>query len=85
MATKHDLQDWVRDALKGLGGSAHLAEVAKIIWRNHESDLRASGDLFYTWQYDMRWAANRLRRAGIMKPVEASRKGVWELQSGALT
>ncbi|SDW39046.1 hypothetical protein SAMN05444006_10397 [Allgaiera indica] len=23
-----------------------------------------SGDLFYTWQYDMRWAAQNLRGAG---------------------
>jgi hypothetical protein len=80
VATKHDLQDWVRSALKELGGSARLVEVSKIIWRNHESDLRISGDLFYTWQYDMRWAANRLRRDGVMKQVEASPFGVWELK-----
>lgn len=80
MATKHDLQDWVRDALRELGASARLVEVAKIIWRDHEADLRASGNLFYTWQYDMRWAANRLRRAGVMKPAEASPSGVWQLK-----
>lgn len=31
MATKLDLQDWVIDALKALGGSARLVEVAKHI------------------------------------------------------
>ena len=57
MATKHDLQDWVRDALHDNGGRARLVEVAKFIWANHETQLKASGDLLYTWQYDMRWAA----------------------------
>jgi hypothetical protein len=69
MATKHDLQDWVSDALRDSGGRARLVEVAKFIWSDHEAQLKVSGDLLYTWQYDMRWAANVLRRQGIMKPV----------------
>ena len=80
MATKHDLEDWVYEALKNLGGRGRLIEVAKQIWKNHQSDLSSSGDLFYTWQYDMRWAANRLRRSGKMRPAEVSPKGVWELK-----
>ncbi|QPK62461.1 hypothetical protein IVG45_16620 [Methylomonas sp. LL1] len=80
MATKHDLADWVHDALKDSGGSARLVDVAKKIWNNHEIELKASGDLFFTWQYDMRWAANLLRRSGIMKASEDSPNGVWELK-----
>jgi len=79
MATKHDLQDWVQRALSRMGGRGSLTDVAKEIWRAHESDLRSSGDLFYTWQYDMRWAANRLRRQGIMQSVTVSPSGVWVL------
>lgn len=79
MATKHDLQDWVQQALKSIGGRGTLTDVAKEIWRAHESDLRSSGDLFFTWQYDMRWAANRLRRSGIMRSVAASPTGIWVL------
>jgi len=79
VATKHDLPDWVHGALKDLGGRARLVEVARGIWKRHESELRKSGDLFYTWQYDMRWAANRLRRAGIMRAADVSPSGVWEL------
>lgn len=79
MATKHDLQDRVQKALKRIGGRGTLTDVAKEIWRAHESDLRSSGDLFFTWQYDMRWAANRLRRSGIMRSVAASPTGVWVL------
>jgi len=80
MAVKEDLRDWVADALSVLGGSGRLVEVAKVIWRDHEAELKTSGDLFYTWQYDMRWAANVLRRSGVLKPAELSPKGVWELK-----
>lgn len=79
MATKHDLQDWIIDALTPLGGSARLVAIARVIWAAHEGELRNSGDLFFTWQYDMRWAANRLRRMGRLRPAEVSPSGVWEL------
>jgi len=79
MATKHDLQDWVQDALSANGGRATLVEVAKHIWKNREHELRGAGDLFFTWQYDMRWAANVLRRQGVMKAAEVSPQGIWEL------
>jgi hypothetical protein len=41
-------------------------QVSREVWRQHESDLRNSGDLFYTWQYDIRWAAQRLRNDGVL-------------------
>lgn len=41
-----------------------MIDVAKHIWANHEDELKRSGDLFYSWQYDMRWAAQNLRGAG---------------------
>lgn len=79
MATKHDLADWVTSALSRLGGRGRLTSVARDIWSHHESELRSSGDLFFTWQYDMRWAANVLRRKGIMVSAEISPHGIWEL------
>jgi hypothetical protein len=79
MAMKHDLVDWVRDAVARSGGSATLVEVARDIWDKHESELRALRDLFYTWQYDMRWAAQTLRDTGKFKPTGAAQKGRWEL------
>lgn len=79
VAVKNDLQDWVQAALIHLGGRGSLTDIAKEIWRVHEVDLRSSGDLFYTWQYDMRWAANRLRVKGIMQAVALSPPGVWVL------
>ena len=64
MATKSDLEGWVLKAVQDLGGEATVLDVAKELWQVHEHDLRASGDLFFTWQYDMRWAAQNLRGDG---------------------
>lgn len=79
--TREDLQAVVLEAVKELGGSAPLIEVAKYVWNTREADLRASGDLFYTWQYDMRWAAQKLRDAGVFRPASASEDRKWELAS----
>lgn len=79
MASKADLIDWLVAALKELGGSGTIVQAAKIIWRDHQAELERSGGLFFTWQYDMRWAANNLRRSKLMKPAEVSPKGKWEL------
>ncbi|MBS0564740.1 MAG: hypothetical protein JSR87_09770 [Proteobacteria bacterium] len=66
MVDKEDLKRWVLDALHSEGGSSSLIEVAKHIWEHHEAELRRSGDLFFKWQYDMRWAATALRNEGKM-------------------
>ena len=79
MATKNDLRGWVLDALRAHDGRATIIEVCRHVWQVHEPDLRLSGDLFYTWQYDVRWAAYTLRESGEMKPDKESPQGVWEL------
>jgi hypothetical protein len=79
MTGKAQLKDWVHEAVEAHGGSATLIEVARHIWQLHEADLRMSGDLFYTWQYDMRWAAQELRDEGVLKSLEGDRRGRWEL------
>jgi hypothetical protein len=80
VATKNDLPGWLTEALLELGGRASLVQLTRRIWKNHEEDLRASGDLFFTWQYDLRWAANKLRRSFVMKEAGDSPKGIWELR-----
>lgn len=79
MATKHDLGDWIVDALRSNQGSARLIEICRQVWEQHEDELRVSGDLFFTWQYDIRWAATNLRHGGILKPASVSPPGIWEL------
>jgi len=74
-----DFENWIIDALKSHGGRASLIAVAKHIWDNHERELRSSGDLFYTWQYRIRWEATKLRKRGIMKSADEVEQKAWEL------
>jgi hypothetical protein len=79
MNEKQFLKEWLVEALDFLKGSGTIVEVCEIVWKLHESDLKLAGDLYYTWQYDIRWAATKLRKDGIIEHAELSPKGVWEL------
>lgn len=63
MATNETLKAWILEALVSLG-PAPVPRIAQHIWERHEAELRASGDLFYTWQYAMRWAGQVLQHEG---------------------
>lgn len=80
---KELLRGWICEALESMGGSGSIVEVCRHIWMNHEDDLWDAGDLFYTWQYDVRWAATDLRGRGIMRADDDSPRGIWELSSDA--
>ncbi len=79
MASRLELQEWVIEALRAKGGTATIVEVAKHLWEKHEGELKVSGDLFFTWQYDMRWACTRLRERKIVQAAEISDRGQWKL------
>ena len=81
MRGREQLQPWIIDALRSNGGQATITEVAKYVWQNHEHDLRASDELLYKWQYELRWAAGRLRHSKLMKSASVSPKGIWVLAS----
>ena len=76
MAGRDDLKCWVFEALTTLGPST-VPEVARHIWENHEAELRSSGDLFFTWQYAMRWEAQKLQHEGKLQKKTKGR--VWVL------
>ena len=80
MANREDLCEWVIQALRENGGRAHIVPICKFIWKNHENELRQSGDLFYTWQYDVRWAGQILRNKGILMPANNNRTAPWQLK-----
>lgn len=80
MATREDMMDWVVAALRTNDGAASVADVAKYVWENYEDELRRSGSLLWTWQYDIRWAAMKLRKQGIIRAAHLSPKGIWELR-----
>lgn len=77
MATKYDLESWILEALHENSGSATIVQVCKFVWEHLESDLRGSGDLFYTWGYDIRWARNNLAEKGVLD--RKSPRGIWRL------
>jgi hypothetical protein len=77
MVKREDIQDWVVAALKDHNGSASIVQVARHIWMHHEKELQTSGDLFFTWQYDMRWACTRLREHKVVQAAEISKRGQW--------
>ena len=79
MAKREDMTDWIVQCLNSRGGSGWPRDVSKYVWENYESELKASGDLLYTWQYDIRWAAQKLRNSGVLKPVDGRRDLPWEL------
>ncbi len=76
---KYDLPDILYSTIKLMGGKATIIDVCKYIWEKYESNLRNSGDLFYSWQYDIRWAATNLRKSKKMKAAEESPRGLWEI------
>lgn len=71
------LENWIYAALKFNDGEALIVDICKYIWLNHEADLRASGDLFFTWQYDMRWAGQELVKKGLIKKTKIGIKAWW--------
>lgn len=79
MATKDDLKSWTIEALRATGGELHHIRVAEMVWTLHEDELRASGDLFFTWQYDLRWAAQKLRDSGKLQKMDGRGDGTWRL------
>lgn len=79
MADRSSLKGWVLAALRELRGAGKIVDVCKIVWRDHGEELEASGDLFYTWQYDIRWAAQYLRDNGYLVPVQRRRDAPWVL------
>jgi hypothetical protein len=81
MLTKQDLPSLVLDALRHLGGSGTVVEVTREVWQRNEPQLRASGDLFYTWQYDLRWAAQHLRNEGQLAPTSRGANSRWRLSN----
>jgi hypothetical protein len=72
------LEGWILDALKAGGGELAVIDVHKYVWDHRETELRQSGDHFYKWQYEIRWAAQNLRdKSMLFYP----RRGFWALSN----
>lgn len=78
---RNDLPNILYDTLDQLGGKADIVSVCKYIWEHYQIQLEYSGNLFYTWQYDIRWAATELRKLGKMESAKVSSRGIWEINN----
>jgi len=79
MKTRKDLCAWIVEALKELDGKATISKIREKIWLLHKDDLINSGNLHFTWNEDIYWAATQLREKGILKNAKATSKNVWAL------
>lgn len=77
--TREILPELLYSSLEELGGEATIVKVCKYFWEHYENELKNSGDLLYTWQYDIRWAATELRKNGEMVAASDSPRGLWQL------
>ena len=84
MTDRRVLREWLIEALRELGGAGSVLRVSKVVWERHEADLRLAGDLLFTWQYDLRWAANALRTEGVLDKVHGARNRPWTLKRSVL-
>ena len=82
MASQIDsLKGWIVSALQHYMGQAHHIDVAKWIWQNKRDELYEMGDMFYIWQYKIRWAATSLRQDKVLLPADECASGTWALRS----
>jgi hypothetical protein len=77
---RKDLTGILEEALISLGGEGKIVEICEYIWFKHKDDLFASGDIFYTWQYDLRMSAKEtLKAKGKVITLKDGKKSVWKL------
>lgn len=55
-----------------------MRDIAKFIWENYRTELENSGEFFYVWQYDLRWAGDALVKQRKIKKGPPA--GTWHLR-----
>ena len=77
---RKDLTEILEEALVSLGGEGRIVEICEYIWSKYNNDLLSSGDIFYTWQYDLRMSAKEtLKAEGKIITIKDGNKSIWKL------
>ena len=77
---RKDLTEILEEALVSLGGEGRIVEICEYIWSKYSNDLLSSGDIFYTWQYDLRMSAKEtLKAEGKVITIKDGNKSIWKL------
>ena len=80
MIKRKDLTEILEEALTALGGEGKIVEICEYIWGKYKDNLLSSGDIFYTWQYDLRMSAKEtLKAKGKITTLKDGKKSVWKL------
>ncbi|MET0249309.1 MAG: hypothetical protein ABW164_06230 [Sphingobium sp.] len=80
MGFREKMQLWVIEALQAMDNEGPINNVAKHIWLNHELDLQQAGEHFFSWQYDMRWAAQKLIDKNKLGLRKNGAKSIWYIR-----
>lgn len=72
---RDDFMPLIMAALNANGGSLKISEVCEFVWINYNARISMS-QVLYTWQYDIRWAANKLRR---QNKIKSDPRGSWTI------
>lgn len=76
---RENLIKYILEALNELNGSARIWEICKHVWSNHlQQELTPADKEYYTWQYDIRWAAQVLRDDNV---ITSEPRGYWSLSN----
>jgi len=73
---RNDFMPLIMAALIANGGSLKISEVCEYVWTHNNQKIMLS-QVLYTWQYDIRWAANELRRQNFIK---SEPRGYWTIK-----
>lgn len=76
---RDDLPDLLYNVLDELGGEATAVEAVACFWTRYDEELRESGNLYYTWEFDLEKAVKDLRRDHRMMEAFYSPEDVWAL------
>lgn len=74
---RDDFKLLILAALKEYKGQAKIHQVCEHVWTHNSSQIMESKQVLYTWQYDIRWAANKLRREN---KIVSEPRGYWKLK-----
>ncbi len=68
----------VNQPLRDLAGRPASLDIRKKVREPHHQHLRAEGDLLLECRYETRWPGDLLRRDGVVRPPNATKRAVWE-------
>jgi hypothetical protein len=77
--SRKEFSPWVIAALENHSGTANIFQISKYVWDNYHHIISQDSKMLYTWQYELRWAIQNLKKELKIQHKEKSIRGTWEL------